>query len=135
MSTTASPYERLDKILGGGEGDDIRSYDQDIGSRRSSEINLILTSKSSRTANVGPLITTTDREFRRAVSIFRSDSYYLGEPGHRPRPISHNYGGLEITDAAFGSVHLLLTAYGEVLSLLTSKPLQHLLRSLPWGKV
>jgi hypothetical protein len=134
MSTSISPYEWLDRILRGGEGENIRSYDQDIRSREPSEISLILTSQSSHMAYVGPLITTTDREFRRAVSIFRSDSYYLGEPGRRPRPISQNYGGLEITDVAFGSVHMLLTAYGEVLSLLTSRPLQALTAVLTVGQ-
>jgi hypothetical protein len=135
MSPTASSYERLDGILRGGEGDNIRSYDQDIASRQPSNIGLTLTSRSSRMTNVGPLIITTDREFRRAVTILRSDSYDLGtESWNRPRPISPNYGGLELTGATPGSFHMLLAAYGEVLSLLTSKPLQALITVFALGQ-
>jgi hypothetical protein len=134
MPDTTSPYERLDSILRGSEGDSIRSHDQYISSRRPSEIGVILTSRSSRMASIGPLITTTDRELRRAVTIFRSGSYNLGMPGNRPRPISANYGGLEITNVAVGSFHMLLTAYGEVLSLLTSTPTQAFTAVLTMGQ-
>lgn len=134
MSTADARYEQLDRTLRGGEGDDIRSYDQDMQSRQPSSINLFLTSRSSRLPDIGPLITTTDREIRRAVTIFESDSYYLGEPGSRPRPISPNYGGLEVTDVATGSLHMLLSAYGKVQSLLISKPLQALTAAITIGQ-
>ena len=126
MPTIASRYEYLDTILRSGEGDNIRNYDQAIASREASDISVILTSSSSDMTQVGSLISTTDREFRRAVAIFDPDYYYLRESQAYPRPISPNYGGLEIVDAAPGSFYMLLKAWGAVESLLTSKPIQAL---------
>lgn len=134
MPTADSEYEELDRILHDHIGDNIRDYDQDMASRRPSDINLYLTSRGSRLADIGPLITRFDRGVRRSVTIFRDDSYYLGEPRDRPRPISSNAGGLELTEAAPGSFHMLLKAYGEVLSLLTSKPLQALTAVIALGQ-
>ena len=85
-------------------------------------------------ANIGPLITTTDRELRRAVAIFRSGSYNPGSQWNRPRPIPTSYGGLGTAYVAVGSVHMLLTAYGEVLTLLTSAPVQALTSVLTMGQ-
>ena len=45
MPDTTSPYERLDSILRGSEGDSIRSQDQDISSRRPAEITVILSNQ------------------------------------------------------------------------------------------
>jgi hypothetical protein len=152
-TSETSPYERLATLLRGDEGEQIRSYDRDMRSRESSGIVITLTSRSSRLINVGPLVTTTDRELRRAVAIFASDSryryergstrreysfeegpYYLGRPRDRPRPISANDGGLEIADSTVGSLHLLIIAYGAVQSLLTSKPLQALITAIALGQ-
>src|ERR1700735_4292484 len=135
MPTSAiSAYARLAIILRSQEGGHIRHLDQEMRSREPASIFLILTSRSSRMINVGPLITATDRGLRRAVPIFGhrssyafydyefgdADYYYLGSgPGDRPRPIPPDYGGLELSDAVPGSFHMLVTAYGNVLSLLT----------------
>jgi hypothetical protein len=142
-------YEQLATLLQGPEGVCIRRFDHDMRSREPSSITIVLTSRSSRMINVGPLITTTDRELRRAVAIFGLSSsygfydydfgeegyYYLGDsPGDHPRPIPANYGGLELADAISGSFHMLVTAYGYVLSLLASKPLQALTAVVTLGQ-
>lgn len=148
-TSETSLYERLAIILRSPDGELIRNYDQDMRSREPSSITLILTSRSSHMIDVGPLITTTDRELRRAVAIFgyrsshgyyhyhfEEDGYlYLGHgPGDRPRPIPPDYGGLVLTDAAPGSFNMLATAYGQVLSLLSSKPLQALTAVVTLGQ-
>lgn len=127
---TVSPWEQLNEILYGEDGRNIRLYDREMASQRPVNFSVILSSQSSRMADIGSLITRTDREVRRAVTIFGSEPYYLGEEGNRPRPISPNYGGLQVADAAIGSLHILLEAYGEVVSLLTSMPLQALIAAL-----
>ena len=70
MPTWDDRYERLHGILHGDEGDSIRGYDQDMASRQPSGIDVMLTSRSSRISSNGPLLTATDREIRRAVTIF-----------------------------------------------------------------
>ena len=119
-------YLRLEKVLRGFEGIDIRKFDAASALEGPVETGLFLSSIDSRAVAIGPLITVTDREIRRAVTIFGSEPYHLGDPGNRPRPISPTYGGLQVSDTAIGSVHLLLIAYGAVLKVLTSKPLQAL---------
>jgi hypothetical protein len=133
---TTEKYERLAILLRSKEGEQIRSEDLDITSHEPSRVTIILTSRSSRAVEAGPLITTTDRELRRGVTIlepqsrypdrFKEGDYYFGTPEDRPRPVSPKYGGLELADAVPSSFHMLVTAYGAVLSLLTSKPLQAL---------
>jgi hypothetical protein len=134
MPTPISPWEQLNEILHGEDGSNIRLYDQEMASEPLVNFSLILTSRSSRMTDIGSLITRTDREIRRAVTIFASEPYYLGERYNRPRPISPNYGGLEVADATPGSFHMLLEAYGEVVSLLTSQPLQALIAALTLGQ-
>jgi hypothetical protein len=144
-----SQYEMLAAILHSPEGERIRNYDREMKSREPADVFLVLTSRSSRMINVGPIITTTDRELRRAVAIFgyrssygfydyefgEENYYYLGSgSGDRPRPIPPDYGGLELADAVPGSFHMLATAYGQVLSLLTSKPLQALTSVVALGQ-
>lgn len=136
-----SAYERLTMLLAGDDGDRIRGFDQAMRSRGECEIGIVLTSKSSRLSEVGPLITRTDRELRRAAAILGSDSeggsghYPFGDDSwNRPRPISAKRGGLQIDDATVGSLHLLVRAYGEVLSILTSVPLQALTTLMALGQ-
>jgi hypothetical protein len=124
MSPAASSYQRLYRILHDSEGGNIRGYDQDIASHKPSNVSVILTSRSSRMTDVGRIITRTDRELRRAATIFKSDSYDLGTESNRPIPIAPNLGGLTLVDATSGSFHMLLEAWGQIQSLLTSKPLQ-----------
>lgn len=131
---TISSWEQLNEILYGEDGRNIRLYDQEMASQPLANFSLILSSRSSRMADIGPLMTRTDREVRRAVTIFSSEPYYLGEEESRPRPISPNYGGLQVADAAHGSLHVLLEAYGEVVALLNSKPLQALIALLALGQ-
>jgi hypothetical protein len=119
--------------LYGEDAGNIRLYDDEMASEPLANFSLILSSRSSRMADIGPLMTRTDREIRRAVTIFSSEPYYLGEEGNRPRPISSNYGGLQVADAALGSFHMLLEAYGEAVTLLNSKPLQALIALLTLG--
>src|ERR1700757_2855139 len=107
---TITPWEQLNEILYGEDGRNIRLYDQEMASQTPMNFRIILSSRSSRMADIGSLITRTDRELRRAVTIFESEPYYLGEQGNRPRPISPNYGGLQVADAVLGSFHMLLEA-------------------------
>jgi hypothetical protein len=129
MRSGASVYERLETLLLGPQGDRIRDFDRVMGTHGECIITVILTSKSSRLSDVGALIARTDRELRRAVNIIGQEyenvegSYYFGTVWNRPRPISVNEGGLQVADASTGSLHLLVKAYGDVLALLTSKPL------------
>jgi hypothetical protein len=127
---TFSPWEQLNEILDGDDGRNIRQYDQEMASEPPVNFSLVLSSRSSRMADIGSLITQTDREVRRGVTIFMGERDYLGEEGNRPRPISPNYGGLRVADAAPGSLHMLLEAYGEAVTLLNSKPLQALIAAL-----
>lgn len=133
MPNQISPWQQLNEILQGEDGDNIRRFDEVMAADPSTEFSLILTSRSSRLADIGSLITRTDREIRRAVTIFGSEPYYLGERYNRPRPISPNSGGLQIADSIPGSFHMLLEAYGEVVTLLTSLPLQALISALTLG--
>jgi hypothetical protein len=140
MPSGVSVYERLQSLLRGAEGDTIRRLDRDMRAEGPSEINIILTSRSSRLIDVGGLITRTDRELRRAVNILdreridTDESYYFGAPSRRPRPIPASEGGLQVEDASAGSLHLLLMAYGLVLGLLTSRPLAALTSLITLGQ-
>jgi hypothetical protein len=134
MLRVDSRYDRLAQILHSNEGDIFRDYDEDIAYRGSSEFALIVSSRTSQMSAVGSMMEKTDREFRRAATILRGGRRYLGGPGYRPRPISAAVGGLELLDAAPGSFHLLVTAYGDVLSLLLSQPITALTTVLTLGQ-
>lgn len=55
MPRDVSVYERLESLLRGNEGDRIRSVDRFIRSHEDSNINIILTSRSSRLSDIGGL--------------------------------------------------------------------------------
>jgi hypothetical protein len=133
-------YERLESILEGAEGERVRRFDQSMDTDEPVQISIILTSLGSHLGYVGGLLTRTDRELRRVVNILDPafshtyDTYYLGTPSNRPKPISPKDGGLRIEDATAGSLHLLVQAYGHVLSLLTSRPLAALTTLITLGQ-
>jgi hypothetical protein len=136
-----SPYGQLEEILLGDGGRRIRRLDRDMTTRPPLNTLTILTTNSSRLVSIGPIITTTDRELRRAVAILGSEppvdepSYAFGTQGRRPRPISPNAGGLRVYGAGAGSLHLLVEAYGDVLALLLSKPVSALVTLSALGHV
>jgi hypothetical protein len=123
-----SSYDELENRLLGGEGSTIRLLDQYLRRREPVNTITVLIVNSSRLINIGPALTYTDRELRRAVSILGSEpdedeaSYNFGRPGFRPRPIRPSAGGLLVDDASAGSLNLIVEAYGAVLSLLQSQP-------------
>ncbi len=123
-----SPYGDLESLLLGREGSTIRLLDQYMRRREPVSTTTVLIVKSSRLISIGPVLTYTDRELRRAVSILGPEpdedeaSYNFGSPGFRPRPIPASAGGLLVDDASAGSLNLIVEAYGAVLSLLQSQP-------------
>jgi hypothetical protein len=131
-----SRYDMLEGLLGGGERDRIHDSDEAMWSHEQFEMVTIVTINRSRLVDIGPLITRTDRELRRAVAILGTDpaaeasSYTFGRRGARPRPIPASAGGLLVTDASSGSLHLVVEAYGAVLDLLVSKPVSALVAVL-----
>lgn len=129
-SAEDSAYVRLEGLLQSREGERIRELDRYLQRRQPTSTVTILTITSSRLIDIGPALTITDRELRRAVRILETEpysdenSYNFGiGPGSRPRPISTRRGGLRVYGATAGSIHLFVEAYGEVQNLLLSKPI------------
>jgi len=123
-----SPYERLGRLLLGKEGERIRSLDDYMQRETPTKIVTVLTIDSSNLLRIGSIITDTDREFRRAVVIIRPElgAKHIASGSDKvppPRPVHPVYGGLSVRDASSGSLHLLVEAYGDVLTLLLSRPM------------
>jgi hypothetical protein len=132
-----SPYERLEELLLGGEGERIRSLDDDM--RRAEPVRTItvLTSDSSNVRRIGSFITNTDRELRRAVVIIGPQGRpydFGGDTGVPPRPVHPVDGGLLVRDASPGSLELVVDAYGDVLALLISQPMSALVTVATLGQ-
>lgn len=126
------PYRRLEELLRGAEGERIRSLDDLM--QRAEPVNTVtvLTISSSSLYRIGSIATDTDREFRRAAAIIgqgpegRHDYDFGGDRGLPPRPIHPVDGGLLVRDASTGSLHLLVELYGEVQTLMLSRPVSTL---------
>lgn len=98
----------------------------------------VLTSNTSNLFRIGSIATDTDREFRRAAAILgperRPNYNFGGDTVLPPRPVHPVYGGLLVRDASPGSLHLLVDAYGLVLTLLLSQPMSALVTIATLGQ-
>jgi hypothetical protein len=121
-----SPYDRLEDLLYGDLGNRIKTQDEAIEAHPAVATTTVLTIRSSRLSRIGSTATTIDRELRRAAVILGYDGMRhapaLGAPGARPRPLPANRGGLRVIGADSGSLHLIVEAYGALVSMLTSQP-------------
>jgi hypothetical protein len=126
LHMAASPYDRLEDLLYGNLSNLIKSQDEMIKSHPAVATTTVLTIRSSRLGRIGSIVTTVDRELRRTAVILGYDDVRrtpsLGAPGARPRPLPANRGGLRVTGAGSGSLHLIVEAYGALVSMLTSQP-------------
>ena len=134
------PYKRLERLLLGKEGERIHSLNDYMQREEPANVITVLTTNTSNLFRIGSIITETDREFRRAVVITRFEpegrhSYYFGgDTALPPRPVHPVYGGFLVRDASPGSLHLLVEAYGEVLTLLLSQPMSALVTVATLGQ-
>jgi hypothetical protein len=140
MSVGGGPlYERLEQLLLGEEGERIRSLDHYMQREEPANTITVLTTNTSNLRRIGSILTDTDREFRRAAVIIGSGpdgrpSYYFGDTALPPRPVHPVDGGFLVRDASPGSLHLLVDAYGAVLTLLLSQPMSALVTIAALGQ-
>jgi hypothetical protein len=137
-----SPYVRLEELWLGPEGQIARREDEVMRTPGPSQTITIITLPDPRLSRIGALITDTDRELRRAVTIlgggtsgFGVGAFTVGAgPGVRPRPISSLDGGLWISDAEAGSLHFIAAPFGMLMNLLLSRPVSAFVTTLAlWG--
>jgi hypothetical protein len=137
-----SSYVRLEELWLGPEGQIARREDQAIRELEPSQTITIITLPDPRLSRIGALITSTDRELRRTVTIlgggasgFGVDAFTVGKgPGVRPRPISSLDGGLWISDAEAGSLHFIAVPFGMLMNLLLSRPVSAFVTAVTlWG--
>jgi hypothetical protein len=149
---------RLQSFQQGEQWREVAKVDRLLSRREVTDSSIFMTIEETELTSLGRRLTVIDRQLRRAVAILGPDLAFdsseftpqaadydvlvedaRGGGSSLPTPIPMSLGGLRVTDAASGSLHFILEAYGAVQALLLSQPVAAFSTALAliggWGNI